>query len=248
MAEVDDAYHLYTDEGCNYYQLVNWIDSSDDLKRYHLDNEVILRRNAAYDELDPMNQAANDLHEAIFKIKRAYELKGEGEGSSDVRWLVGQVFSEEPLDLQLVGILGGWCGDFAHPSPRNFFDPNEDITKNVIDLTLEEVMTPADFESSVLKITNLDQDRITINPYYSGAFEEARIAPGKSIEIRPDTTFGQMFHFRLSNSTLYQKLDRKIRLELTIKGKTYRNERSVSTYGFYWGGLAVLVSLSNPLY
>lgn len=96
---VKDALALYHEKGCQYYQLVNWIDDPIELKIRNWSKEQVLRDESAYQELDPQSQAANDLHEAVYKVLRLgridYYLNIAG--SFDVQRFVAEAFSDEGL-------------------------------------------------------------------------------------------------------------------------------------------------------
>jgi hypothetical protein len=104
LSLVPDANIIFNAKGCHYYQLVNWIDDENDMKNHGLkDNHVgyIFRDNDAYLSMDFMSQAANDFHEAVYKVQRAFHLQ-DASGSTYIRRFTAQVFSNNDLDPSLL--------------------------------------------------------------------------------------------------------------------------------------------------
>ena len=80
---IEDANILLTDEGCEYRQLANWDDVS---------NNVLVKGDF-YRALDEYNHAALKLHEAIYKASR---VRISVKNSDEVRRLVGELLSDLP--------------------------------------------------------------------------------------------------------------------------------------------------------
>lgn len=99
LRKVSDSQEWYVDEGCEYRQIVNW---TSDLNGA----DVILRDKVYYDRMDPLSQAAIDVHEAVYKVTRLYKFKREAVlvgDSSLVRKLVAEVFSENEIQSFTLG-------------------------------------------------------------------------------------------------------------------------------------------------
>ena len=129
---VPDTYTFYHDPGCQYYQLVNWVDGKK-IQSNGLNKEIILRDDAAYKKMDFQNQAANDFHEAVYKVRRMFNLADET-GSLYVRRFVAQVFSNNEIDSKLEAKIGLF---FDHLIQSNFLVKNRDLNANaplVLDL------------------------------------------------------------------------------------------------------------------
>ena len=259
LAMVDDGFHLFVDEGCQYYQLVNWIDSDEDKKMYQLDDEIILRREKTYQAMDSLSQAANDIHEVLFKIKRTYAIEGFGYGSSDVRRLVGELFSEEPLNPKLVGLLGGYTGDFEHGYPlAEFLKPVIDVIGwRSLNLTLQDKVTQKEMEQSELKITNESSDELTFSNALAPSItlkmgESAVIAwrrEGSSPRVTADDLEGKKI---LRSNLLFiapGSAKSKIRLDFKVGRQKYTSLREYNLSYYPASGSRTLeVNISSPLY
>jgi|GEM_PF-5513946 len=109
LSKVLDSHEWYVDNGCEYRQIVNWIED--------LDQEVIIRDIKYFKLMNPQSQAAIEIHEAIYKVTRLYKKRFEKidiSDSSKVRKLVAEIFSEGfinsfTLDSKLteLGIIQG---------------------------------------------------------------------------------------------------------------------------------------------
>ncbi len=89
---IADANILITDVGCEYRQLANWDDYS---------NNVLVKGNY-YNEMDEFNHAALKLHEAIYKASR---VRLSEKNSDKVRRLVGELLSDLPPSVETVKSL-----------------------------------------------------------------------------------------------------------------------------------------------
>ncbi len=98
---VADANLLYAGKHCKYKQMVNWLDRGHYLSP---ESDRIFRENAFYEKsLNPLDQASLDIHEAAYKVYRAFRpIDVERNGSAEVRKFVAQSFSSQPVSINLV--------------------------------------------------------------------------------------------------------------------------------------------------
>jgi hypothetical protein len=91
-----DVKTLILKKGCTYLPVYNWLDPGQTMPG---SSDVILRDNSVYQRLLSLDQAALDLHEAVFKTVRSYrpEALEERFGSRGVRRLVALLMSDEVL-------------------------------------------------------------------------------------------------------------------------------------------------------
>ena len=154
----DDAHLFFVAKGCAYYQLVNWIDSKEALEWYGLEKEVILRDEAAYKQLNARDQAASDLHEAAYKVRRAFNLNTDESGSVYVRKFVAQVFSNTPVQNYLYDLIG----PFNTPTvlqKNNLNDPkvSRKVGENFsLQYVLKKHGSQIEFNNAILEIENLN--------------------------------------------------------------------------------------------
>lgn len=118
LEKVPDHNALFHGNGCDYLQLVNWIDSKEQMVMHGLDEETILRDEDAYKSMDPLNQAANDLHEAAYKVRRAFGLSDRS-GSVWVRRLVAHALGVGVIDPSILPHISRFgrlvrAGEFRH--------------------------------------------------------------------------------------------------------------------------------------
>lgn len=101
---VSDLDIFSIDKNCEYRQVVNWLDPDDMFVMFGVKELHVLRDNNIYNNMDPLNQAALDFHESIYKVQRAFGLPG---GSNFVRMITGQAFcSDKNIDEDLLTKVG----------------------------------------------------------------------------------------------------------------------------------------------
>jgi hypothetical protein len=98
---VKDADLYSINKGCDYKQLVNWIEPEQMDEAFGIPELHILRNDSIYDALDPLHQAASDFHESAYRVRRAFGLDNKS-GSNFVRLITGQVFSDGEIDKDLI--------------------------------------------------------------------------------------------------------------------------------------------------
>jgi len=109
LALVNDGNILFNQAGCTYYQLLNWVDGDEVSRRFGLPagKDYIFRDNIAYFSMDPLSQAANDLHEAVYKVKREFKFNHD-DGSTYIRRFVAQVFSDAEINHDVVSRISAF--------------------------------------------------------------------------------------------------------------------------------------------
>jgi len=90
LVPVHDAKLLLVGHHCVYRQMINWLDPG----QYLPDSgDVVLRDETYYKRMNPLSQAALDLHEAAFKVYRAYMGPNYIYGSRQVRKFVAEALA-----------------------------------------------------------------------------------------------------------------------------------------------------------
>lgn len=220
MRPIEDANILVTDVGCDYQQIANWDDRS----------ENVLVKNELYRRLDTLNQAALYLHEAVYKVARTYY---SDRNSDTSRRIVAEALSDEAQftsldewssisnDVVLVEPKPFFVELFKNPD--NYDTPQMNVHLGDIDLYDEskqvKVKVEFDFSAAVIAKTTLEAEATKIFASIKALEEELK----KSVFPRSKRAIAdKIYKLQLDKSAVDNKI---ISIKWYLDSSRYYTER-----------------------